>query len=221
MSTETLQGLKKVPYFSGVADAALAELASCAAIKTYPKNSVIIREGEEGGALFIILAGKVQAYLSGANGRMVILSTQGTGSFFGELSLLDGEPRSASIAAQEPTVCSLIPRHALKSWLTNHPDAAFSIIRSLTQRIRCLTENVRGLALSDVYGRLAKALLDMAVASEKGWFIPEKPTHQDLANLIGCSREMVSRLLKDLERGGYLSTDRKSIRIHRKLPASW
>lgn len=101
MSKETLQGLKSVPYFSEVPDTALAELASCAAIKSYPKNSIIIREGEEGGALFIILSGKVQAYLSSANGRMVILSTQGAGSFFGELSLLDGEPRSASIAALE------------------------------------------------------------------------------------------------------------------------
>lgn len=221
MSNETLQGLKNIPYFSEVADAALAELASCAAIKSYPKNSVIIREGEEGGALFIILSGKVQAYLSSANGRMVILSNQGAGSFFGELSLLDGEPRSASIEALESTACSLIPRHALKTWLTNHPDAAFSIIRSLTQRIRSLTENVRGLALSDVYGRLVKALYDMAVENEKEWIILEKPTHQDLANIIGCSREMVSRIMKDLERGGYLSTERKSIRIHRKLPASW
>jgi len=221
VSNETLQGLKNIPYFSEVADAALAELASCAAIKSYPKNSVIIREGEEGGALFIILSGKVQAYLSSANGRMVILSNQGAGSFFGELSLLDGEPRSASIEALESTACSLIPRHALKTWLTNHPDAAFSIIRSLTQRIRSLTENVRGLALSDVYGRLVKALYDMAVENEKEWIILEKPTHQDLANIIGCSREMVSRIMKDLERGGYLSTERKSIRIHRKLPASW
>jgi len=221
VSDETLQGLKNIPYFSEVAETALAELASCATIKSYPKNSVIIREGDEGGALFIILSGKVQAYLSSANGRMVILSSQGPGSFFGELSLLDGEPRSASISALEPTVCSLVPRHVLKSWLRNHPDAAFSIIRSLTQRIRNLTENVRGLALSDVYGRLAKALHDMAVENEKGWIIQEKPTHQDLANIIGCSREMVSRLMKDLERGAYLSIERSSIHIHRKLPASW
>nr|WP_086133018.1 Crp/Fnr family transcriptional regulator [Methylocaldum sp. RMAD-M] len=221
VSKETLQGLKSVPYFSEVPDTALAELASCAAIKSYPKNSIIIREGEEGGALFIILSGKVQAYLSSANGRMVILSTQGAGSFFGELSLLDGEPRSASITALEPTVCSLIPRLALKTWLKSHPDAASSIIRSLTQRIRSLTENVRGLALSDVYGRLVKTLYDMAVENENEWIIREKPTHQDLANIIGCSREMVSRIMKDLERGGYLSVERKFILIRRKLPASW
>lgn len=221
VSNETLQGLKKVPYFSEVADAALAELASCAAIKSYPKNSIIIREGDEGGALFIILSGKVQAYLSSANGRMVILSTQGTGSFFGELSLLDNEPRSASITALEPTICSLVPRQALKAWLKDHPDCAFSIIRSLTQRIRSLTENVRGLALSDVYGRLVRVLYDMADENEKEWIIQDKPTHQDLANIIGCSREMVSRIMKDLERGGYLSVQRKSLVIHRKLPASW
>lgn len=221
VSNETLLGLKNVPYFSEVADSVLAELAAQATIKTYPKNSTIIREGEEGGALFIILSGKVQAYLSSASGRMVILSTQSAGSFFGELSLLYGEPRSASITALEPTICSLIPRPALKAWLRNHPDAAFSVIRSLTRRIRSLTENVRGLALSDVYGRLVKTLYDMAVENENGWIIPEKPTHQDLANIIGCSREMVSRIMKDLERGGYLSVERKSILIRRKLPPSW
>jgi CRP/FNR family cyclic AMP-dependent transcriptional regulator len=221
MSDPVLAGIKSVPYFSEIPEGDLERLVAAAVKKTYPKNSVIINEGDEAGSLFIILSGRVQAFLSNESGRTVTLSTQESGSFFGELSLLDGEPRSASVMTLEPTVCILIPRRAFQLWLQEHPDAALSIIRSLTRRIRLLTESVRGLALSDVYGRLVKSLHGMAAADGETWVIDPKPSHQDLANVVGCSREMVSRIMKDLARGGYIATEGKTLRLLRKLPASW
>jgi CRP/FNR family cyclic AMP-dependent transcriptional regulator len=221
MSDPVLAGVKSVPYFSDIPESDLEKLLASAVKKTYPKNSVVINEGDEAGSLFILLSGRVQAFLSNESGRTVTLSTQEAGSFFGELSLLDGELRSASVMTLEPTVCVLIPRRAFQAWLQEHPDAALSIIRSLTRRIRTLTESVRGLALSDVYGRLVKSLTGMAAAEGDSWVIDPKPSHQDLANIVGCSREMVSRIMKDLARGGYLATQGKAMRLLRKLPPSW
>lgn len=221
VSNQALEGLKKIPYFSDVPDEALEKLALSALKKTYPKNAVIINEGDEAGSLFIILSGKIQAYLSNESGRTVTLSTQESGSFFGELSLLDAEPRSASVITLEPTTCHLIPRTAFLNWLQDHPNAAICIIRGLTRRIRNLTESVRGLALSDVYGRLVKTLHGMAVEHGNEWLIEGKPSHQDLANVVGCSREMVSRIMKDLARGGYIVVEGKLLRIVRRLPTSW
>ncbi len=221
VSDQALAVLKTIPYFSEVPNQALEKLALSALKKTYPKNAVVINEGDEAGSLFIILSGKIQAYLSNESGRTVTLSTQESGSFFGELSLLDGEPRSASVITLEPTSCILIPRNAFLSWLKDHPDAAICIIHSLTRRIRTLTESVRGLALSDVYGRLVKTLHGMANECDGGWVIEGKPSHQDLANVVGCSREMVSRIMKDLGRGGYISVEGKQLRINRRLPTSW
>lgn len=121
----------------------------------------------------------------------------------------------------EPTECLLVPREPFLDWLRQHPDAAISIIHCLTRRVRLLTENVRGLALSDVYGRLVKTLLSMAVQQDQGWVIDRRPTHQELSNLVGCSREMVSRIMRDLVRGDYVAIDGKALRIQRKLPPSW
>jgi CRP/FNR family cyclic AMP-dependent transcriptional regulator len=220
-SDQVLAGLKNIPYFSEVPNEDLEKLARSAVKKSYPKNAVVINEGDEAGALFIILSGKVQAYLSNESGRTVTLSTQESGSFFGELSLLDAEPRSASVMTLERTACVLIPRTAFQSWLQEHPEAAIRIIRSLTRRIRDLTESVRGLALSDVYGRLAKTLNGMSIAQDGIWVIQGKPSHQELAKVIGCSREMVSRIMRDLVRGGYIVVEGKNLHINRKLPSSW
>jgi CRP/FNR family cyclic AMP-dependent transcriptional regulator len=218
---ETLAGLKLVPYFAEVPDEALAELAAAGVIRNYPRNAIIITEGDEPGPLFIILSGKVQVYLSNPRGRTVTLSTQESGSFFGELSLLDEAPRSASVSTMEPTVCCMIPRNAFHVWLQHHPNASIYIIRSLTQRVRTLTENVRALALLDVYGRLIKTLQNLAVEDGEEWIIKGKFSHQDLASIVGCSREMVSRIMKDLVRGGYLTIANDAIHIHRPLPTSW
>lgn len=221
MSQEALAGIARVPYFWNIPESDLEKLAATAVKKSYPKSAVIINEGDEAGALFVILHGKVQAYLSNEAGRTVTLSVLEAGSSFGELSLFDGEPRSASVMTTEPTVCLLIPRQAFLAWLNDHPDAARNIIRNLTARIRILTENVRGLALSDVYGRLVKVLNEKAEPDGEGRIIRDRPSQRELASVVGCSREMITRIMADLVRGGYVSVEGKAMRLHRKLPPSW
>ena len=217
-----LSCLKNIPTFSEVPDAALEPLANCASRKSFLKNTLIISEGDPAGPLFIILSGKVRVFLDSEAGKSVTLGVQKSGSYFGELSLLDDEPRSASIMTLEPTLCALIPKQAFVNWLRAHPeDAALGVMRGLTRRIRTLTDNVRGLALYDVYTRLSKILHGLAVVENDELLIREKVSHQELANQVGSSREMVSKIMKDLANGGYLAMEGKVVRILKPLPAGW
>ncbi len=222
MLLDILTCLKKIPTFTEVPEPALTILAECAKKKSFGKNCLIISEGDAAGPLFIILSGKVRVYLDSESGKSVTLSIQRSGSYFGELSLLDDKPRSASIVTVEPTICAVIPKKAFVAWLVNNPeDAALGVMRGLTRRIRSLTDNVRGLALSDVYTRLSKALHHLAVVQNDELVIVEKISHQELANQVGSSREMVSKIMKDLTLGGYLSLQGKVIHILKPLPAGW
>lgn len=214
--------LKNIPTFAEVPDAALAALAGCATRKSFPKNSLIISEGGPAGPLFIILSGKVRVFLDSEAGKSVTLAIQKSGSYFGELSLLDDEPRSASIITLEATLCAQIPKQAFVNWLRAHPeDAGLGVMRGLTRRIRTLTDNVRGLALYDVYTRLSKTLHELAEVENDELVIREKVSHQDLANQVGASREMVSKIMKDLSTGGYLAIEGRTVRILKPLPAGW
>lgn len=222
MPLTILSVLKTIPYFSDIPEAILSKLADCAVRKTFPKNTVIINEGDEAGPLFIVLSGKVRTFLNNQRGKEVTLSMQGPCSYFGELSLLDDQPRSASVMTMEPTVCALIPRHSFLHWLHAHPEeAGMGLMRGLTRRIRLLTENVRRLMLFDVYGRLAKTLMDLAVEENGEWVVKERYSQQELGSIVGASREMVSKIMKELSDDGYLTVGPKSIRIHRKPPPSW
>jgi CRP/FNR family cyclic AMP-dependent transcriptional regulator len=222
MHLDVLISLKNIPYFQDVPEEVLAKLADSANRKTYAKNTVIINEGDESGPLFIILSGKVRVYLSNEAGKSITLAMLKSGSYFGELSLLDDKPRSASVFTMEPTQCALIPKQTFRKWLCDHPDdAPLAVMRGLTRLIRSLTDNVRGLALTDVYSRLSKTLHELAAEENDELVIREKISHQELANRVGASREMVSKIMKDLSFGGYLSVTGKVIRILKPLPASW
>lgn len=219
---DVLAGLLGIPFFSEVAPATLSALAAKAMLRTYPKHAVIINEGDEAGPLFVILSGKVRVFLSDRSGKEVTLSVQKQGSYFGELSLLDDEPRSASVMALEKTICGVLAKPEFRTWLVEHPEVAHSLIKGLTRRVRILTESVRGLALCDVYGRLSRLLNELA--DQEGSpprRILERPSHQELANRIGSSREMVSKIMKDLANGGYVAIEGRSLTIQRKLPAFW
>jgi CRP/FNR family cyclic AMP-dependent transcriptional regulator len=211
----------QIPYFVDVPEDALRSLATKAHPRSFPKNAVAITEGDEAGPLYVILSGKARIFLSSAMGKEVTLSVQERGSYFGELSLLDDEPRSTSVMTLEKTVCGLIAKDDFKAWLAMHPDALTSVIRGLTRRVRLLTESTRSLALFDVYGRLSRLLIGMAEPREEGLTIAERPSHHEIACRIGSSREMVSKIMKDLTNGGYISNDGKSLRLNRKLPAFW
>ncbi|MDD5033924.1 MAG: Crp/Fnr family transcriptional regulator [Methylococcaceae bacterium] len=219
---DILTCLKQIPPFAEVPEKVLASLAESATKRNFPKNSLIISEGDAAGPLFIILSGKVRVFLDSESGKSVTLSIQKSGSYFGELSLLDDEPRSASIITLEPTLCALIPKQVFAKWLLQHPEeAAFGVMRGLTRRVRTLTNNVRGLALNDVYTRLAKTLHELATVDNDELVIKDKISHQDLANHVGSSREMISKIMKDLSTGGYLSIQGRTIHILKPLPTAW
>ncbi len=213
--------LQTVPIFSKLGDKTLAALAEQATTKTYPKNAIVIAEGESGDALYIIASGKVRISLNDEAGKEVCLGTESTGQYFGELALLDTAPRSASVVTESNSVFAVISRNQFHQWLEEYPQAGLMIMQELVHKIRDLTENVKVLALCDVYGRLVKVLTGMAVEDNDMLVIPVKPTQQELANRIGSSREMVSKIFKELVKGGYIKLEGTSLIISKPLPKAW
>lgn len=220
MDTEMLEQIGKVPLFATLSDEELGRLADLATRKTLGKNSVVVREGDNTDSLYIVLSGKVKIYLNDKQGREVVLGMAGDGEYFGEM-VLDGGPRSASVMTLEPSEFAVLRKADLESYLRNNPEVALAIIRELIGRVRSLTENVRSLALLDVYGRFRKLLLDLAVEVNGHKTIKEPLTQQEIANRIGASREMISRILRELNIGGYISIERKRITLLRDLPTGW
>jgi len=198
----------------------LRQIAATGVIRAYPKNTVIINEGELSDSLFIVLTGRMKVYASNAAGREVVIAFHGPGEYVGEMSL-DGSPRSASVMTVEPTTCAVVNRASFREFLLAHPEFALHLIEKLIQRVRLTTENVKSLALSDVYGRLVKLLLALAVERDGRLVVPERLTQQDIAERVGASRDMISRLLKDLVAGGYLVIQNHMITILKKPPHGW
>jgi CRP/FNR family cyclic AMP-dependent transcriptional regulator len=213
--------LKNVPLFAGLAASDLQTLSSHAVTRSYPKHAVLINEGDRTDSLYVIQTGKVKVFLNDQHGKEVILSIQGPGECFGEIALLDEAPRSASVMTLENSTMTVISKTDLSECLARNPDIALNMIRHLSQRVRALTESVKSLALMDVYGRVAHTLLQLAKEEDGKLVISQKLTQQDIANMVGASREMVSRIFKDLLAGGYISVDDKRITINEKLPPGW
>jgi CRP/FNR family cyclic AMP-dependent transcriptional regulator len=203
-----------------IGDPMVRELAARGTVRNFPKNAIIINEGDRGDSVFVLLSGKVKVYVSDDDGREMILDTYGTGDYVGEMSL-DGRPRSASVMTLEPTMCSVVTRDDLRAAIAKNPDIAMTIISTLIERARIATDNVKNLALMDVYGRVARLLLSLAKEENGKLVIPEKMTQQDIADRVGASRDMISRIFKDLTIGGYVTIDNRQITIHRKPPARW
>jgi CRP/FNR family cyclic AMP-dependent transcriptional regulator len=198
----------------------LRDIAEAGVVRNYPKNAILINEGEIGDSLYIVLSGRMKVYASNAAGREVVIAFHGPGEYVGEMSL-DGSPRSASVMTTEPTTCALVTRANFREFILAHPDFALHLVEKLIQRVRLTTENVKSLALQDVYGRLVKLLLALAVERGDCLVVPEKLTQQDIAERIGASRDMISRLLKDLVAGGYLTVQDRTITILKKPPPGW
>lgn len=213
--------LSHISIFAGLPEPELSALQDLCITRTYPKNTVIINEGDQANAMFICTGGKVKVYVSDENGREFVLNSMGPGEYFGELSLLDDETRSASVITTDKSTFSILYKEDFTKVIINNPNIALTLLRNLTQRIRQLTDNVKTLALQDVYGRIRKILMDLSTEKDGDIIIEEKLTQQDIANRIGSSREMVARILKDLATGGYIEIERKQFRILKKLPDSY
>lgn len=203
----------------------LRTLAQRGEIKRFRKGSLIAHEGEPGHSLFVIVAGRLRCFSAGERDREITYGIYGPGEYLGEMSL-DGGPRSASIETLEASVCAVVSRVALERHIAEHPEFAFELIAKLIRRARAATLTAKQLALNDVYGRLVALLNSLAVPeaptpNDDRRRIDEHLTHRDMAHRLGCSREMVSRQMKDLESGGYLHAEGKSIVLLRPLPARW
>jgi len=201
-------------------DDVLRTIAASGVVRSFPKQTILIHEGDVGDALYIILSGRVKVYLSNAAGREVVLNFHGPGEYVGEMSL-DGAPRSASVVTMEPTTCAIVNRAQLRDFIAANPEFAQHLIQTLIRRARTATENVKSLALSDVYGRLVRLLNALAVERDGKLVVQERLTQQDIADRVGASRDMIGKLMKDLVGGGYLSVEDRQITIVRKLPPGW
>lgn len=202
-------------------DAAVRQLAAHGQVRSFRKNAVVIHEGEVGDSLYVILSGRVKIFVADGEGREMILDTLGPGDVVGEMTL-DGGSRSASVMCSEATTFSMLTRAVLRQAIVASPDFALQLISTLICRMRQTTDLVKGLALLDVYGRVAGLLLKLAVKQEDGRLvIAEKLTQQDIADRVGASRDMVNRIFKELTAGGYLSIESRQIVLNRRPPARW
>ena len=211
---------KPAPLFLGLREDQVRVLSDHAVAKAFPKNAIIINEGDATDSLYLIVSGRVKVFLSNENGKEIILTTEGPGEYFGEM-VLDEGPRSASVMTLEPCKFLVISKAEVQQFLSKHPDFAMHLVHKLIHRVRVLTENVKSLALQDVYGRFARMLHELATERDGKLVIEEKLTQQDMASRIGASREMISLIIKDLTTGGYVSVNRKKIVINKKLPLEW
>lgn len=200
--------------------AELRALSSQGPVKSFRKQTIIVNEGDETDSLYVILSGRVKVFLADDSGKEIVLGTQGPGEYFGEM-VLDGGARSASVMTLEPSRFIVIPRPRMREFLRGQPEFSVRLIEKLIRRTRVLTASVKNLALMDVYGRVARLLLELAEEDRGRLVIREKLTQLDVANRVGASREMVSRILKDLAIGGYISVEQKRITIHKVPPRHW
>lgn len=201
--------------------ALLRELAAQGDVRRYRKGTIVIAEGDVGDTLFIILAGQVKAYSVDDNDKEITFGVFDTGEYFGEMAL-DGAPRSSNVITLQATTCAVITRARLLAFIATRPEFALEVLAKVIRRLRLTTLNARNLAFIDVYGRLTQCLYELAKPQSDGTQrIEERITHQEIASRVGCSREMVSRITKDLETGGYLRVDGRRIVLLKRLPLRW
>ena len=209
--------LKDISLFSCLDEEALGHVERVALRKRFPKNTIVFSKGDESDSLYIVESGKVKAVIHDEEGKEIVLSVFGVGEYFGEMSALDGVPRSATLITKEATEMLIIHRDDFKNSLSSNPDMAFNLLKVLLERLRRANQKIESLAFMNVYGRIANLLTQLAEPSGREWVIKEKMTHQEIANMIGSSREMVSKIVGELVEAGYISIEKKRITIRKKL----
>lgn len=211
-SQSAAQRLRSIPLFTQLNEAEVTRITEVARERTYPKNSVILFEDDPGDALYVVLTGEVKVVLIGEDGREVILSILRAGDFFGEMSLIDDQPRSAHVIATEDSNLLVLRRDEFRQCLKDTPRIALGLLQALSRRLRRADDKIGGLVLLDVNGRVARVLVELADEHD-GAHIPRKITHHMLAQMIGSSRETVSRTIRDLGERGLIEVSRKDIAI--------
>ncbi|HKI96345.1 MAG TPA: Crp/Fnr family transcriptional regulator [Gemmatimonadales bacterium] len=204
--------LRRVPLFADLTPEELTRVGDATRERSYPKNSVIVFEDDPGDALYVVVQGHVKVVLIGEDGREVILSVLGEGDFFGEMALIDDQPRSAHVIAMEDANLLVLRREDFHSALEDHPRIALGLLRALSRRLRRADDKIGALVLLDVLGRVARLLLELADEND-GLTITRRVTHHTIAQMIGSSRETVSRTMRDLVDRGLIEVSRRSITI--------
>jgi len=219
--TSAERGLVRgVSLFADLEPAALASLERAAELRDFPEGAVIVSQEDAGESLFVLVRGRVKVVLYGESGREVILSIfKQPGDFFGEMALLDDEPRSATVIAADRSRLLVLSRAAFQEHITTHPRTALRVLTELSRRLRRADEVIGNLALLDVYGRLAGKLRELAESDgeevDDGVLIRQRPTQAEIAAMIGTSRETVSRALSELARRGFVEMSGKKLLLRR------
>ena len=187
-----------------------------------PKGALLFSQGDEADGLFIIKSGRAKVFISDENGKEMMIAVLGPGEVVGEIASLDGEVRTASVVAMEPSTVLRIAQGDFKGFLKENHELAFEIIQVLTRRIRSYATSVGNLAFKNVYERIVVMLEQNSTEQDDGTRVVDGPfTHQDIADMVGSSREMVSRVFSELTKGEYISVDHRIVTIHKKLPKGW
>ncbi len=196
--------LKAVPLFASFPEDQLRMLTTMVTRRSAARSTTIMAGGDATDSLYIVLSGRLKVMMSDSDGKEVILSILGPGEFFGEMGLIDDEPRSASVVTIEPCELLAIAKRDFKKCLMENNEMGMAVMRGLVKRLREADRKIGSLALLDVYGRVARLLLDMAENVNGEKVVTKRLPKQDIAKMIGASREMVSRVMKDLQTGGYI-----------------
>ncbi len=211
----------KVPLFAELTAEQLSYIDAGARVQSFPRSAVIITQGDVSDSLFILLSGRLKVYGAGENGREILFDFIEPYGFVGELSLLDGQPRSASVMTMEASKLAILSKEHLLYCLERYPAINLALLKNLAERSRSLVEKVSDLALLDVYSRVVNVLIARSRINTDPHNAAKSITHQELANLVGASREMITRILNDLKKGGYISIENHQIMLISQLPRRW
>lgn len=209
--------MQSLPIFESMPMVRMEALARVASLCHVPRGGVVLREGENTNAIYFILNGALKVLVSDAEGREVILTILGRGELFGEMGAIDNHPRSATVIATQPSDLVMISKHDFQQILADNFEVSLAIMRGLAHRLRLADRKIESLALLDVYGRVARLLLDSAEESGGRRIIHNHVTKQDIAKMIGASREMVSRVMKDLQQQGMIEETEDGIILNDEL----
>ena len=217
----SLDLIRRVPLFSMLTESQAISVAEAVVKRRFKRGEAIVEQGKKSNALFILLNGRARVVTADNRGREVILATLQPGDHIGEMSLIDNEPHSATVRAEVQTDVLMLGRVEFARCLPENTSMAYAVMRGLVQRLRHADRKIESLALMDVYGRVARALLEFATETGDGeMLIREKISRQDIAKMVGASREMVSRVMKDLEERGFVQTQENgSIVVKERLNA--
>ena len=198
--------IRRVPLFSLLTNDQAQGIADAVVKRRFRRGEIIVEHMRKSNSLFILLTGRARVLTSDSRGREVILAVLQPGDYVGEMSLIDNEPHSATVRAEIQTDMLVLARPDFARCLPENSSLSYAILRGLVQRLRNADRQIESLALLDVYGRVARTLLDMAEDQGELKVIRNKVSRQDLAKVVGASREMVSRVMKDLEERGMIET---------------